>query len=164
MLYGISGASLPSTFPFAAEINGTSVFCGASPCLVGGIAYVETLSVLSPDDARTYVSFDNGHGLFQLTSSWPQNWQAVTTATQFAIENFVVPAMTLWNHDYGYTGDTLVRCVAATYNAGLTNALKGHFQGNVGKYTTQSEGITYDIRVLNAYKTLASGALPPLPA
>jgi len=164
MRYGIAAPPVPAAFPFASEFNTVGQFTGVSPVLLAAHAYVETLCVLPADEARTYLSYDSGHGLMQLTSSFPSLWQDAATNIGYAANQFIIPALEQWYHDYQYTGDTLVRCEAATYNAGLSAALRGHFQGNVGMYTTTSDGVTYDVRVLNAYKTLAAGALPPLPA
>lgn len=164
MRYGILAPNVPAAFPFAEAFNQVGQYAGVSPCLLAAHGYVETLEVLPPEEARTYLSYDGGHGIMQLTSSFPTDWQTVVSNLVWAANQFIIPALETWYHDYGYTGDTLVRCEAATFNAGLNAALRGHFQGNVGMYTTTSEGITYDVRVLNAYKTLAAGSIPPLPA
>ncbi len=164
MRYGILAPNVPANFPWSEVFNSVGLYVGCSPCLLAAHAYVETLEIYGADEARTCVSYDGGHGLMQLTSSFPPDWQNAQTNIGYAANQFIIPALETWYHDYGYTGDTLVRCEAATYNAGLNAALRGHFKGDVGMYTTKSEGMSYDVRVLAAYKTLASGAIPPLPA
>jgi hypothetical protein len=72
MIQGISGAPLPEGFPYKAIIEAV---CGEAfpPCLMGAIKMNETGLGEGPA-AELNISFDGGHGLMQLTSSWPTDW------------------------------------------------------------------------------------------
>ncbi len=129
-----------------------------SPPFLGAICWEETLKVMLPAEALGFISTDGGHGLFQLTSSYPAQWTQPDQAAAFAIEQFLLPALQFWGHDYHLAGADLIRAAAAEYNAGRQNAIQGHLAGDVGMYTT---GGDYDVRVLSDYQDLVDGILPP---
>ena len=90
------------------------------------------------------------------TSSFPENWDDPIANVDFAIEHFIEPALNYWHGLQRYSGDDLIRLVAATYNAGLGGAIKGHEAGNVDLYTTDG----YAGAVLGFYQKLSAGLAP----
>ncbi len=70
--------------------------------------------------AGDYISDDGGHGIFQLTASVPVDLvRPAGERDATRSPQFLRPAIASGTEAYGYTGDTLIRCVAAQYNAGL---------------------------------------------
>jgi hypothetical protein len=159
MIFGISGAPIPATLPYASNVTAACIQGDMPPCFVYAIAWRESISGelegLWPN-ASTVVSTDNGHGLMQLTSSWPDNWAIPTANAEYAIDEFILPAIRYWHGLQQFSGDDLVRLVAATYNAGLGNAIKGHEAGNVDLYTTNN----YAAGILANLKALVAGLKP----
>jgi hypothetical protein len=153
---GIEGIALPGDFPYATIIN---TLCDEPepgnyfPCLVGAVKFNET-GLGYGDATENDISADGGHGIMQLTSSFPDNWQDPTTNIDYAITNFLIPAYTAWKAVE--QGDNLVRCIAATYNAGYSLAQAGHNAGNVDLYTTNN----YGARALSVYQMLVNGDIP----
>lgn len=147
---GISGAPLPAGFPYKDLIDSLSLKYEVSPCLVGAIKMNESGLTDSPD----VESGDGGHGLMQLTSSYPDNWQDPATNIEYAIKNFIIPAWQYW--DQYLQADGLVRAIAASYNAGIGAAIEGHDKGNVDLYTTDN----YGERALTNYTALSQGSIP----
>jgi hypothetical protein len=135
VLYGISGGSCPPGLPGAGVFNSSKI-----PLLTASIAQRETLSVMRWTDANNYIAPDNGHGLMQLTASWPMNWNDALTNVNYAWSNFLSPALSYWHGLYQYTGSTLVLLIAATYNEGLGAAIKYHDAGDVDAGTTNEYG------------------------
>jgi soluble lytic murein transglycosylase-like protein len=150
MKNGVSGAPVPVDFPYSGIINTLGLQYDYPPCLIAAIKFNETGLGHDP----TVVSGDGGHGLMQLTSSYPSDWANPTANFTYAIEHFLIPAWSDWVDTE--EGDNLVRCVAATYNAGYGNAWAGHVEGSVDKYTTNN----YGARALEAYTTLVGGGIP----
>ena len=157
MKYGISGTHLPANFPFAVTFNMIAGTKGFFPCVLGAVAWEETLKVLTPAQAMPYISSDNGHGIFQLTDSWPKDWQVPSSSAAYACDDYLLPALKQWTTQTTLQGDDLIRAVAATYNAGWQNAWDGHLNGNVDEYTTNQD---YGTRVLADYHTLVAGLIP----
>lgn len=165
MLYGVSGAGLPSGLPYGDAIQAAAVAANFPPCWLYAQGWQETIKVAgwlqsmgkAPDD---YISFDNGHGIFQLTSSWPDDWTDPNANAAYAIAHFLQPAVTFWHTTYQMVGDDLVRSVAAEFNAGRGGAESGHRDGDVGKFTTHTGGIAYSDLVLKYYHQLAGGLHP----
>lgn len=147
---GISGAPLPAEFPYKSIIEQVCFENDCSPCLVGAIKINET-GLTDPPDV---VSADGGHGLMQLTSSYPPDWADPEANFRYAVQNFILPAWTYWNTSL--QGDDLVRAIAASYNAGIGGAQNGHDQGNVDLYTTNN----YGARALANYTSLVGGTIP----
>jgi hypothetical protein len=129
MQFGISGGPLPAGLPFGDVIEQVSDALNFSPIL----AYD------GPSDPPTVVSDDGGHGLFQLTSSYPSDWAEPVPNTTYAIEHFLEPALTFWSGQ-GYEGDPLIKLVAAEFNSGRSNTVAGHEQGDCDLYTTHNYG------------------------
>ena len=123
------------------------------------IAFRETIqgeiSGLWPS-AATVISGDGGHGLCQLTSSFPENWDDPIANVDFAIEHFIEPALNYWHGLQQYSGDLLVLLVAATFNEGLRAAEKYHASGDVDAGTTDE----YGHAVLGFYQKLSAGLAP----
>lgn len=147
MIRGISGAPVASTYPYADLTNSICLTHNFPPPLAYAIFWQESIQgqVNGKWDAATVVSGDGGHGIGQLTSSYPDNWDVPFTNITYAIEHFLIPAMQDWP---SLEGEDLVRAVAATYNAGYGNAYQGHQQGDVDMYTTDH----YAQRVLESYR------------
>lgn len=158
MLYGISGKPIPKTLPYAATIQAPCVELGFSPCLAYAIAWRESISgeVNGAWDARTILSGDGGHGLFQLTSAFPEGWENEDVNVRYALSTFLVPAL----HQFarrGLLGDDLARLVAASFNAGERAAWEAHLAGNVDLATT---GNDYSSSVLLNFHRLIKGENP----
>lgn len=150
MRNGLSAGPIPVVLPFAAEIERAceAVPNGFSPM----VAYAIKLNETGLNDPPTIQSADGGHGLMQLTSSWPTNWQQPYANALWAVEFYLVPAETYWAGQ-GMQGDDLVRCIAAEFNAGRGGAMDGHRIGNVDAYTTNG----YAARALKHYHLLVAG-------
>lgn len=163
MMYGMSGAPIAPDLPYAQEVtagcsqNGLVIF---PPIVAYAIAWHESIggqvNGLWPS-AATVVSGDGGHGLFQLTSYVPPNWADPLGNTQCAVHGWLAPDTLHWISAIpGIGGDDLIRCVAASFNAGWGGAWQGHMQGDVGRYTTDR----YPDAVLRIYHNLATGGRP----
>jgi hypothetical protein len=150
MIDGISGAAIAGDAPGAFIFNDMGRIYNFPPALLGAIACRETLRVLSFIDACTFISDDGGHGLMQLTSSYPTDWYLPKENIAWAIERMLRPALDYWNGMCGETGERLILLVAATYNEGLTAAVKYHALGDVDAGTTNRYG--HDVR--DIYHTL----------
>ena len=148
---GISGVPLPDGFPYKDIIDTVGVANNVSPCLIGAIKVNES-GLADPPDVQ---SADGGHGLMQLTSSWPSDWADPQANFTYAVAHFITPAWQYWA-DQGLVGENLVRAIAATYNAGLGNAIAGHRNGNVDELTTNN----YGARALANYQALIGGTIP----
>ena len=163
MLYGLSGAPIPATLPYAAPVNAACYEANFPPPLLYSIGAIETIlsettgwieSVAPGKTAATYVSGDGGHGVFQLTSSFPPNWDDPEANAAYAIHVFLFPAVHHWAA-FNYQGADLVRLAAATFNEGLTEAIKDHAAGNVDLDTTDH----YAARALACYNVFATQGL-----
>lgn len=153
MQNGISAALVPNEFPYADIINVQATFQDFFPCVVAAIKVNETGLGQGPTTEND-ISGDGGHGIMQLTSSWPSDWQEPELNIEYAIEHYMVPAYEYWLGKL--QGDDLVRAIAATYNAGLGNALAGHANGNLDEFTTNN----YAARCLSHYQALITGVIP----
>jgi hypothetical protein len=157
MRNGLSAGPLPTTLPGAPIIERACEGSAAaglvtfSPLVAYSIKANETGSSLTPD----VISDDGGHGWMQLTSSFPSNWADPYTNVVYAVERFLLPAEAYWA-GRGFTGDDLVRLIAAEYNAGRTAAEDGHAQGDCDLYTTDK----YAARALSHYQALLAGQSP----
>lgn len=158
MMFGMHGGPLPPTLPYAGAI---SAACGQlfPPLVAYSVACRESIigEMNGKWDAATVVSGDNGHGLFQLTSWFPQHWEDPQTNAIAAVRNWFVPDMLWWRDQIpGVQGDDLVRCIAASFNAGRGGAWNGHIAGDVDKYTTDN----YAAGVLQIYRNLLQKGTP----
>jgi hypothetical protein len=153
VIFGISGAPVPDTFPFAAIFNAERT---VPPLLVASIAWRETLCTMSANDAQVCVSGDGGHGIMQLTASFPYDWTQPEMNIGYAVDTFLEPALQHWHGLYQEVGDRLVKLVAATYNEGLGAAVKYHAQGDVDLGTTND----YGAGVLAIYTSLRDNRTP----
>jgi hypothetical protein len=165
MRNGLSAGPLPAHLPYGDAIQkacegaryaGLTSF---SPLVAYACAVNETIQgeVNGSWSAATVVSADGGHGLFQLTSSFPVNWRDPYTNALFACEHFFMPAEAFWSSPpYSLSGTALLRAIAASFNAGLGNALAGHRRGDVDAYTTAH----YADRARAHYDALLAGKSP----
>lgn len=156
MKYGWYEAPVSNNLPLGPEINRAASDCQFPSPVIYAIAYRETLSSLSAELAAKCISGDGGHGLCQLTSSYPNDWYNPTVNATYAIKQFLVPAVNYWHGLHGYEGDTLLKLVAATYNEGLGAAQHYHEQGDVDAGTTNH----YGQGVVDIYHNLTTKGTP----
>jgi soluble lytic murein transglycosylase-like protein len=149
MRNGIQSGVVPADWPFAKEIPAAADARGFSAILIAAIQHNETDDM---PDAATIVSADGGRGVMQLTATFPPNWKDPSVNIQYAIDFFLKPAEEFWADSE--QGVDLVRCIAAEYNAGRGNAIRGHDEGDVDLYTTNN----YAARALETYQKLAAEA------
>lgn len=178
MRNGLLAGPLPTglNLPFAdAVARACAQFATFSPLVAYAIKVNETGDSTDPAQMQdgTVPGTDHlsdgsnaGHGIFQLTSAWPMQWAAPEQNASFAIWHDgpefagMHAAETYWAAR-DMQGDDLVRCIFASYNAGIGGAEQGHAEGDVGKYTTKdSSGANYADRALAHYKALAAGKSP----
>jgi hypothetical protein len=155
-IWGLSGASVASGLLYAGAINGSAQRANFPPPLLYAICFIESIGGEYNDEwnAATVISADGGHGLGQLTASYPDNWSDPSANADYAVSVFLVPAVNYWHGNMQLTGEALIKCVAATYNAGLGNAQLGFTDGNVDEYTT---GHDYGRRCIAVYNALVAG-------
>lgn len=146
MRNGISGAPVASKHEYAQIVTELGAAENVAPLLVYAIRLNET----SEGDPPDIVSGDGGHGVMQLTSSYPPDWADPRANIAFAIENFIAPEWASWVRDTGLQGENLVRAIAASYNAGYGAALAAHNAGDVDAATTNQ----YGARALANYRRL----------
>lgn len=149
---GISGALCPNALPYAQIINNLCLSRNFMPCLVGAIKMNETGLGQGPTTEND-ISADGGHGIMQLTSSYPDDWADPTANITYAIDHFLIPAYENWKGEL--QGDDLVRAIGATYNAGLGAAQSGHVNDDIDLYTTND----YGARCLAHFKNLVAGTV-----
>jgi hypothetical protein len=140
MQYGISGAALPGGLDYGAIVESVCEELDVAPLLVYAIKMNET----SPSDPPDIVSPDGGRGIMQLTSSYPLDWADPRSNVAWAVEVFIEPALAYWSSwdSVGgpFSGNDLIRLVAASYNAGLLDAIAWHEAGDVDSGTTRRYG------------------------
>lgn len=160
MRFGIYSGNLASNLPYALDIERAARATNTPIALLYAIAWQESIQgeVDGSWVAATVVSPDGGRGLCQLTSSFPDNWEDPTENATYACTKFILPAAQFWtNPTYGFSGEVLVKCIAATYNAGIAGSLAGHDNGNVDMYTTNGN---YGESVLGFYRNIVAKAVP----
>jgi hypothetical protein len=170
--YGIEDRMLDPTLPFAGDITAACVKRNFSRDVLYAIGWREAIGeyglaaatkLQDGADPATGLMPDGtnaGHGAFQLTSSWPGNWQDVAISAIYAIDVFLQPnlnSIRIWAP--ALLGDELVKVLAASYNAGLTAAWNAHLAGNVDAATTNN----YGAGVLAIYDSLVEIGRPPDP-
>jgi hypothetical protein len=150
---GISGDPVPESYPYSSATNTAANGHDFFPMVAYAIFWQESIGgeVAGNWIASTVVSPDGGHGLGQLTSSWPENWENPYANADYAVVHFMLPAYQYWRNSL--QGPDLVRAIAASYNAGLGNAIAGHARGDLDKYTTDN----YAARALVSYQRLLNG-------
>jgi len=94
-----------------------------------------------------------GHGPFQLTSSWPADWDEPYANAAYAVTVFLQPAWNFWTTNSPLVGEDLVKVIAASYNQGLTAAWQSHLNGNVDSGDTDD----YGTRAVQHYRALVAG-------
>ena len=153
---GISGREVDESLPYASITNTVCDNEQFFPAVAYAIFWQESIQgqVNGKWNAATVESDDGGHGIGQLTSSWPSDWQDPTANITYAVEHYLLPALDYWKSSL--QGDDLVRAIAATYNAGLGAALAGHAQGNIDLYTTDD----YAARALASYTAIVLTGKP----
>jgi len=170
--WGISAAPIPPQLPFAAEITAACAALpgGFPPCFLYAIKLNETS--LSDDAAEMQIGTvpgtdhladgsNAGHGIFQLTSSWPSNWADPRANADYALRHYLLPAIAFFRDQIPtLVGSDLIRCAAAAYNAGEGGAWQGHVErGDVDAFDTDH----YGVRALTHFAWLLRGAVgdPP---
>jgi hypothetical protein len=178
MRNGIAAGTLPAGLRYGAQIQSVADERDFSAPLLYAVPWIETIatevsgwlaSVYPGETAATVETFKSpppGYGLYQETPAasglmLPANWTDPAIAAGFALDRHLAPAWTFWAAQ-GLSGEELVRAIAAEFNAGRAGAERGHAEGDVGKYTTHSGGVSYSDRVLAAYVALAAGKAPAL--
>jgi hypothetical protein len=159
MKFGIAAGPIDTGLPYGLEIQHRCDHYGFSSPLAYAIAQRETIrgQIAGQWDARTIVSGDGGHGLYQLTSSWPNpGWDDIDTNIDWALVHYLIPAMTTFANE-GLQGENLVRIIAAAFNEGIGAAWTYHKQGNVDLGTT---GHDYASDVLAQYLRIVNGQRP----
>jgi len=175
--WGISGGPLPSGLPYADAIQTAFEEANLSPMFGYAEGSEESIKLEvsgylveaygAGTTAANVVSTSGGYGLFQLTPSasgiaLPENWQDPLVNARFAVEHWFNAAaqggFPYWTAaPFDFEGTTLIKCVAASFNAGLGGAMRGHEEGDVDTYT---ENGNYGQRVVDAYLKLITGKVP----
>jgi hypothetical protein len=155
MRNGIAAGPLPSDLdlPYGHEITQA---CAVPPSFSPLLAYAIKVNESGENDPPDVQSGDGGHGLFQLTSSYPDDWADPYANALYAVQYFLAPAETYWADTMGLQGTDLVRAIAAEFNAGRGGAMQGHEEGDVDKFTTNH----YAARALAHYEALVAGQAP----
>jgi hypothetical protein len=148
MRNGIVATSLDLSMPFAQQINAR---CSADDWFPYVVAACQKNETGSRPDAATVISGDGGHGVMQLTASYPDDWADPAANIDYAIMQFLKPAEDFWAAQF--QGEELVKAIAAEYNAGRGKVLQGHEEGDLDKYTTEG----YGARALATYEKLCAG-------
>ena len=136
MIEGIEAKPVPEHHEFSAMVNDLCIAANVPPCLVYAIRLNET----SEGDPPNVTSGDGGHGIMQLTSSFPDDWEDPKSNFTYAINHFIAPDLDQAVKDTGLQGDGLIRFVAAAYNAGYGTAIEDHNRGDVDAHTTNRYG------------------------
>lgn len=168
-MYGISASSLPDGFPFEHEIALACIERNWWPCLIGAVKLNETGLSTNPHELEEGANpitgllpnGDNaGHGPMQLTAKWPADWFDPKANFLYAIDEYLAPAVSFWVMK-GLQGDALIKCVAASFNAGLQQAWKWHVDHSDVDYNTtrDGEGVPYGARALAHYHALLQGRI-----
>ena len=154
MRWNLYSGNLNPTLPYASEVTSASIVTNIPTCLLYAICWHESIQgeINGSWIAATVVSADGGHGLGQLTSSYPENWDDPYSNACWAATYYIIPAAEYWVNQVTDPG-ALVKCIAATYNAGLGNAIAGHAQNNVDLYTTNNYGAVVETIYFNLLTT-----------
>lgn len=158
MRWGIESGSIDPSLPYSQPILAASQYANFPVALLYAVAWRESIhgETCGLWPSACYVtSDDGGHGLFQLTSSWPANWQTPEANARWACDMFLLPAVEYW-HNKGFEGDALAKLVVASFNAGIGGAERGHNEGDADKYTTDG----YAAAVLGFYKHIVATGRP----
>jgi hypothetical protein len=163
MRWGISGAPVPDSLPYAAAVNAAAAETNFPPLFLYAIAYRESIREYGDTAAgRMSDNGDGGYGLCQLTEPWdpgiqwpPADWDDPHTNAVLAVVHYLQPAVDYWA-GHGFLGEPLLKLAAATFNEGLGNAIAAHNAGNVDKFDTDD----YGAGVLAIYETLVTYGKP----
>jgi hypothetical protein len=158
MKWGIMSGNLDQSLPYAIPITYVCKNADFPIAFAYAIAWHESIQgeVNGKWTASTVVSGDGGHGLFQLTSSYPEDWSNALANTEWALDEFLLPDVAVWVNEFGLSGEPLIKCVAASFNAGLGGAEAGHARGDVDLYDTDH----YGARVLAIYQNIIATGRP----
>jgi hypothetical protein len=155
MRWGVSGKTIPYDLIFATPIQAAALLEDFPPCWLYAIGKIESIDEFGAS-AATIMSTngDGGHGIFQLTSSFPDNWQDPQVSAQYAIKNFLMPAVQNCLASMYLSGDQLVRVASDVYNEGWGAEQISHSLYNDADFLTT--GHDYGQRALAAYKELTA--------
>jgi hypothetical protein len=164
--WGVSGAQVLPDLPYAVDVTSacSAVRNGFPACFAYAIAWRETIREYGADAAgrlqdgwETLPANEVGHGLFQLTASYPTSWADPIANTKWAIAHFLLPDVAfMLDQGPALSGLTLVKLVAAAFNAGPGRAWQAHLEGDVDLATTNG----YAADVASIYSQLIAGVHP----
>lgn len=157
--WGISGAPIPEHLLYSVPVTSACFDKNFPPVFAYAVACRESIigEMNGKWNAAAVVSSDNGHGLFQLTSWWPDpGWDDPATNAHYAVVDWLLPDTIRWFREYGLTGDALIKCAAASFNAGYGAASAAHERGNVDAVTSDN----YGAGVLEIYHNLLDKGTP----
>lgn len=155
MRYGIVAGTIPGHLPYASIVQTAAEQENFSAALPYAVAWRETIRGERNGkwNAASVISGDGGRGLFQLTSSYPDDWERPDRNCHYALEHFLKPARDFFVAE-GLLGEALIRCIAASFNAGIETAWEAHLAGDVDRCTT---GCDYAADVFHVYSAIISG-------
>ena len=157
MRNGIVAGALAPSLRYVDPITQACTTANWFPSVAYAIFWRETISGevagLWPS-AADVISSDGGHGLGQLTESYPPDWADPYANALYAIDHFLKGAEVYWAFDV--QGEDLVRCIAAEYNAGRARTIEAHDKGNVDLATTDG----YAAAVLGFYRSILATGKP----
>jgi hypothetical protein len=121
MLHDIAGSPIPGNLLYAEAVNLACVELNFPPLFAYAVANRETIRGERNGKwiASDIVSFDGGHGLFQLTSWWPADWNNPHVNAHWAVARWLGPSLSHYALIHGYTGDRLMAAAGDAFNAGL---------------------------------------------
>jgi hypothetical protein len=166
--WGISSAPIPAFVPFYQEMTAACATYpgGFPPCALAAIKYCESVDNADPAlvqqgcDPVTLLMPDGsnaGRSPWQLTESWPQQWQDPWIASRYALTQFLAPSFQyMLFMDGSLSGLELVKLGCAGYNAGPGAAWAAHVAGNVDRATTNN----YGSRAVAYFTALLEGRNP----
>ncbi len=142
MRWGISGAPIPPRLLYADPVQRAATELDFPPLFAYAIACRESIvgEMNGKWKSATVVSADGGHGLFQLTYWVPPGWNDPKTNAHYAIKDWLLVDIQRWSREYGLVGDDLIKCAAASFNAGWLPAANAHRAGDVDSVTTNKYG------------------------
>lgn len=163
MQYGLSGGPIAAgLIPYADPINRACEDPAHSvpPAMAAGIAWRETIrgEVNGKWTAATVISADGGHGLFQLTSWYPDAWADPLTNANAACRVWLNPDLAYFHARFGLVGQALMRAVACSFNAGRGAVTVALLRGHDPDVCTT--GGDYGSDVIQAYYHIIAGEKP----
>jgi len=159
MIYDISGRPIPSSLLYARVIESACEARNFPPCVAYAIANRETIRGERNGlwISSTVISSDGGRGLFQLTSSYPSNWEDPLENTLYAIDHFLAPALHFFAGK-GLRDTSLIDIVADAFNEGASRAES--FRASGVSPDIGTTGGDYGRDVVTCYVSLLEKGVP----